>query len=97
MSDNKSKLEANKEFGFLYKKSQKLKPTTISQIALIPEFCEVLQNYTGELTDDVIYEVLSVKFAEMWKNHNGYRRAHDTINKVSRDIKGDTSAWKSKL
>lgn len=93
MSDKK--LATNKELGFLYKKCKKIRPSIISQIVFCPEFTKIIKDYKGEINDEVIFELLSAKFREMCSDNTDYRTARGIINKISKDVKGDSFAWQN--
>lgn len=95
-SEKSVKLVRNKELGFLYKKCKKIRPYVISQIALVPEYIEALKAYTGSLDDDSVYEVIKGTFKNMLADGKGYRTARDAMNKISKDVKGDSFAWQYK-
>ena len=90
-----NKLETNKEVGFLYKVCKKIKPSTISMMNLVPEFNEVIRNYRGGFTDEVVYQLISAKFREMYSNREAYNTATGVMKKISREVKGDANAWKN--
>ena len=87
-------LERN-ELTFLYKKCQKIRPWVISQMALVPEYMSALKEYTGNLDDESVYRIISYVYRDMLSNGQGYRTARDVVNKVSKDVRGDSSAWQS--
>lgn len=86
-------LTANSEFGFLYKKCQKIRPYVLSMIALVPEYMEALKSYDGELNDETIYEIVRDEYLKMYNAHNSKRVARNIVNKISKDVKGDSLAW----
>lgn len=86
-------LKTNKEVGFLYKKCKKIKPSTISMIGLVPEYNDVIKKYKGDIDDDVIYELVRTKFKEMYDSKSAYRTAKGVLKKISKEVKGDASAW----
>lgn len=92
MNRNGDGLKPNTELGFLYKKSS-IRPGVISKLSLVPEFVEALKSYKGNLDDAAIYEILKCTFKQMLADGKGYRTARDIMNKVSKDIIGDSSAW----
>lgn len=87
----------NREVGFLYKKCKKIKPSVISEMALVSEFVEVVKGFNGDINDEVVYELLCAKSKEMYNRGKGglYRTARDVMKKVSRDVKGDTHFWEN--
>lgn len=101
MSDNKNEVSINKtvginkELSFLYVKCKKIKPSVITEMALVPEFMQVIKEYEGTITDEVVYALLREKSKEMYARGKGglYRTARDVMKKVSRDVKGDTLIW----
>lgn len=92
--DNKGTLKPNNELGFLYKKCKKIRPSVISSLVFVPEYIDAIKAYGGFINDEVLYEIIREKFMEMCGNGNGYRTARSIINKISKDVKGDTFAWK---
>lgn len=94
MSINKT-LGINREVGFLYKVCTKIKPSVITEMALVPEFMDIIRNYDGYVNDEVVYELLREKAREMHSQGKGvlYRTARDVMKKVSRDVKGDSLMW----
>lgn len=88
------KLVPNTEIGFLYRKCKKIKPGTISMMNWVPEFNEVIKNYQGGFNDEVVFQLVSIKFNEMYANGEAYRTATRVIKKISREVTGDPNAWK---
>ncbi len=86
-------LPTNKEFGFLYKKCQKIRPWVLSEITLVPEFMEALRSYEGTLDDDAVFEIIKKRYIEMYEKKQSYRTARAVMNAISKDVKGDSSAW----
>lgn len=93
MDEKDSTLKHNDEMGFLYKKCKLIKPYVISLIALVPEFMDALKAYTGTLDDNSVYEIIKETYKSMMSNGNTYRTARDAMNKISRDVKGDSGFW----
>lgn len=89
-----AKLERNSQLGFLYKKTS-IRPYVISQIALVPEFMEALMAFDGTFDNEVVYNILRTVYLKMVAEGKSYRTARDTMNKVSKDVKGDSSAWQN--
>lgn len=86
-------LGRNSEFGFLYKKLS-IRPSVISKMVFVPEYLEALKTTTKDLNDITVYEILKETFVEMCNDGKDYRTARDVMNKVSKDVMGDSSAWK---
>lgn len=94
VSWNNTHLPNNNELSFLYKKS-KINPSTISRIALVPEFMDALKKYKGDLTDDSIYEILKSESNRMLaKDKKISRAARQIMYRVSETVTGDKNGWK---
>lgn len=87
------KLQANKELGFLYKKCS-IRPYVISQMALIPEYVEAIKAYKGEINNQVVYEIVRKVYLKMLSEGKNFRTATDVMNKVSKDVTGDSATWR---
>lgn len=87
-------LPHNDKLGFLYKKTEKIRPVAISAIALCPEFTKAICSYEKDLNDDSIYEILKSVSNELYRNNNLYKTARDVMNSVSKSVKGYPSAWR---
>lgn len=96
MSDeHKQKLKNNDEVGFLYEKCKKIRPSVISMLVFVPEYMNAIKNYVGYINDDVLFEILRKEFQIMCDNGTAYKTARGIMNKVSKDVKGDSSAWET--
>ena len=62
---------------------------------LVPEFNEAIKKYRGSIDDESVFELVSAKFHEMCDNGTAYRTATNVVKKISKDVKGDPSAWKT--
>lgn len=87
-------LGRNSELGFLYKKLS-IRPSIISKMALVPEFVEALKSYSGALDDHTVYEVIKKTYKQMLLDGKSYRTARDVMNKVSKDVTGESSTWQN--
>lgn len=85
-------LDHNDDLGFLYKKTS-IRPGVISKLNFVPEFIEALKVYDGCLNDISVYEVLKKTYKQMLADGKSYRTARDIMNKISKDVMGDGSAW----
>lgn len=94
LSEKKNILQRNEEFGFLYKNCKKIRAYVISQIALVPEFMQALREFDGTLDDNTVYEVLKKTYIQMLADGRGYRTAKSALNKVSKDVTGNTATWR---
>ncbi len=94
-NEREYKLKNNDEVGFLYKKCKKIRPSVISMLVFVPEYMNAIKNYTEYINDEVLYEILRTEFKTMCKNGRDYRTARGIMNKVSKDVKGDSLAWKT--
>lgn len=87
------KLQANKELGFLYKKCT-IRPYVVSQMALVPEFVEAIKAITGEINNRVVYETIRKVQLKMMSEGKNSRTSTDVMNKVSKDVTGDSKTWR---
>lgn len=87
------KLQANKELGFLYKKCS-IRPYVISQMALVPEYVEAIKAHKGEINNRVVYEIIRKVYLKMLSEGKNFRTATDVMNKVSKDVTGDSATWR---
>ena len=87
------KLQANKELGFLYKKCS-IRPYVISQMAFVPEYVEAIKAYKGEINNQVVYEIVRKVYLKMLSEGKNFRTASDVMNKVSKDVTGDSATWR---
>lgn len=85
-------LGRNSELGFLYKKLT-IRASVISQIAFVPEYVEALKTFSGTLNNKTVYEVIKSTYKQMLSEGKSYRTARDVMNKVSKDVTGDSSSW----
>lgn len=81
------------ELGFLYKKCKKIRPWVISELAFVPEYMDAIKSFTGMIDDDAVYSIVCREYKAMIATGSGYRTARDVINKISKDVKGSSSAW----
>ena len=91
----KSKVGRNAELGFLYKKLSLIRANVISEIALVPEYMDALKSCTSPLNDRVVYEIIRATYKRMLLENKGYRTARDVMNKVSKDVTGDSTTWQA--
>lgn len=87
-------LGRNSELSFLYKKLT-IRANVISEMAFVPEFIEALKQFDGVLTDKSVYEILRKTYKQMLIDDKSYRTARDVMNKVSKDVMGDSAAWQN--
>lgn len=88
-------LNRNEEFSFLYKNCVKIRSSVISELVFVPEFMNALRGYDKTLDDDSVYEVLKETYRKMLSDGRGYRTAKSILNKISKDVTGDSSSWRN--
>lgn len=88
------RLLPNTEMGFLYKKCTCIRPYVISQLALVPEFMDALKSFNGSFNDEVVYNILKDVSQKMIQDGTMYRTARGIMNKISKDVKNNSFAWK---
>lgn len=93
--EHENKLKNNDEVGFLYKKCKKIRPSVISMLVFVPEYMNAIKKYTGYINDEVLFEILRKEFKTMCENGTAYRTARGIMNKISKDVKGDSSFWET--
>lgn len=89
-----SKLGRNEELSFLYKKLS-IRPYVVTLIAMVPEYMDALKSTKETLNDNSVYEIIKKTYLQMCDEGKSYKTARDVMNKVSRDVMGDSSAWKT--
>jgi len=95
-SVSNEKLQSNKELGFLYKKCS-IRPYVISQMALVPEYVEAIKAYTGEVNNQIVYDAVKSVYLKMLSEGKNTRTSTDVMNKVSKDVTGDSATWRKDI
>lgn len=88
------KIDPNEDLGFLCRCTS-IKPVTISLISLVPEYVVALKEHDGRLNDEAVYRILKSKFNDMLSNGQAYRTARKVINRVSKDVTGNSTSWQN--
>lgn len=88
------RLQASKDLGFLYKKCT-IRPYVISQMALVPEYVDAIKAHKGEINNQTVYEIVGSVYLKMLSEGKNFRTATDVMNKVSKDVTGDSATWRN--
>ncbi len=89
---------ANPYVGFLYKKCKLIRPSTISKMQYVPEFIEAIKALEGtevEINDNIVYNTLKDVMSRMVLEGRSYHNASGVMNRISKEVIGDPSAWKN--
>ncbi len=87
------------EIRVLYHKCEKIRPWVISEMGYVPEYMRVVRQVYedgGVLNDQVIFQIVRDVYKELYRQGNGYKKARDVVNKISKDVYGDPHAWQYK-
>lgn len=94
---HEEQLGRNQALGYVYKVTT-IKPSIVSLMAYVPEFCLAIQNAETLLTNEIVYTVVKDVAKKMY-SENGWlpTPAKKVLKGLAKDITGDSSSWKDEV
>jgi len=78
--------------GNLFEHCKKVRPRVIADLSLVPDYVKAIEEYAGEINDEVLYEITRKAFLAMCKAGSWSKDAQGILNKISKDVKGEIFA-----